>query len=122
MIVTAGSREAAIIDEELSLLAKVQRQLAEDSLNRMPQAEYDQELLSLRDQIAEAHVEDMAPLIAEMYRMQALGAANGKGQSLPVDVKCPYFGHLKLNDGHKVRDVLIGNRGFVKPGAQPIVD
>ena len=122
MIVTAGSREAAIIDEELSLLAKVQRQLAEDSLNRLPQAEYDQELWALRDQIAEAHVEDMAPLIAEMYRMQALGAANGKGQSLPVDAKCPYFGHLKLRDGQKVRDVLIGNRGFVKPGAQPIVD
>ncbi len=122
LIVSAGSKEAAIIDEELSLLAKVQRQLAEDSLNRMPQTEYDRELLALRDQIAEAHVEDMAPLIAEMYRMQALGAANGKGQSLPVDVKCPYFGHLKLKDGPKVRDVLIGNRGFVKPGSQPIVD
>lgn len=121
-IVKPGSKEAAIIDEELSLLAKVQRQLAEDSLNRMATAEYDQELLSLRDQIAEAHVEDMAPLIAEMYRMQALGAANGKGKSLPVDVKCPYFGHLKLSDGKKVRDVLIGNRGFVKPGTQPIVD
>lgn len=121
-IVKSGSKEAAIIDEELSLLARVQRQLAEDSLNRMATAEYDTELLSLRDQIAEAHVEDMAPLIAEMYRMQALGAANGKGKSLPVDVKCPYFGHLKLSDGKKVRDVLIGNRGFVKPGTQPIVD
>jgi DNA helicase-2/ATP-dependent DNA helicase PcrA len=120
--VIPGSQEAAIIDEELTLLAKVQKQLAEDSLTRFPQAEYDSELISLRDQIAEAHIEDLAPLIAEMYRMQALGQANGKGQTLPVDMKCPYFGHLKLKDGGKVRDVLIGNRGFVKPGAQPIVD
>ena len=68
-------------------------------------------------------MEDVAPLVAEMYRMQALGAANGKGKSLPVDVNCPYFGHLKLNDGKKVRDVLVGNRGFVKPGSEvAIVD
>ena len=121
-IVKPGSEAAAIIDEELSLLAKVQKQLAEDELSRAGQSGYDQELIALRDQIAEAHVEDLAPLIAEMYRMQALGAANGKGRTLPVDVKCPYFGHLKLNDGKKVRDVLVGNRGFVKPGTQPIVD
>ncbi len=120
--VKPGSEAAAIIDEELSLLARVQKQLAEDELSRASQGGYDQELISLRDQIAEAHVEDLAPLIAEMYRMQALGAANGKGRTLPVDVKCPYFGHLKLNDGKKIRDVLVGNRGFVKPGTQPIVD
>ena len=114
--VEPGSREAAIIDEELTLLAKVQKQLARAQLEEAAQAEYDQELLALRDQISEAHVEDMAPLIAEMYRMQALGAANGKGRALPVDAKCPYFGHLKLNDGKKTRDVLIGSRGFVKAG------
>ncbi|NJK89442.1 MAG: DNA helicase UvrD, partial [Myxococcales bacterium] len=121
--VRAGTKEAAIIDEELTLLAKVQRQLAQDQIEDATKAEYDQELLALRDQISEAHVEDLAPLIAEMYRMQALGAANGKGRTLPVDVKCPYFGHLKLFDGKKTRDVLIGNRGFVKPGSEvAIVD
>lgn len=114
--VESGSQEAAIIDEELTLLAKVQRRLAQEQLSEAAQAEYDRELLALRDQISEAHVEDLAPLIAEMYRMQALGAANGKGRALPVDAKCPYFGHLKLHDGKKTRDVLIGARGFVKPG------
>jgi DNA helicase-2/ATP-dependent DNA helicase PcrA len=117
------SPEAAIIEEEVGLLAKVQKQLAQDELERGASAQYDQELLSLRDQIAEARLEDVAPLVAEMYRMQALGAANGKGKTLPVDVNCPYFGHLKLNDGKKVRDVLVGNRGFVKPGSEvAIVD
>ncbi|MGF1508868.1 MAG: ATP-binding domain-containing protein [Myxococcota bacterium] len=122
-IVQPGTREAEIIEEELSLLAKVQKELAREQLDQAAQAEYDQELLSLRDQISEAHAEDLAPLIAEMYRMQALGAANGKGRSLPVDVNCPYFGHLKLDDGKKTRDVLIGNRGFVKAGTDvAIVD
>ncbi len=122
-VVQPGTAEANIIQEEQDLLAKVQKQLAKHSLDQAAQAEYDRDLLALRDQIAEAHVEDMAPLIAEMYRMQALGQANGKGRDLPVDVNCPYFGHLKLNDGKKVRDVLIGSRGFVKPGSEvSIVD
>ncbi|MEL6184090.1 MAG: hypothetical protein AAFU79_05645, partial [Myxococcota bacterium] len=122
--VDMGSPEGEILEEELEILGKVQQQLAQDQLERAAQdAEYDTELLSLRDQIADARLEDVAPLVAEMYRMQALGAANGKGKSLPVDVACPYFGHLKLNDGKKTRDVLIGNRGFVKAGsAHNIVD
>ena len=122
-VVQPGTAEARIIQEEQDLLARVQKQLAKHSLDQAAQTEYDRELLALRDQIAEAHVEDLAPLIAEMYRMQALGQANGKGRDLPVDVNCPYFGHLKLNDGKKVRDVLIGSRGFVKPGSEvAIVD
>ena len=122
-VVQPGTAEAGIIQEEQDLLARVQKQLAKHSLDQAAQAEYDRDLLALRDQIAEAHVEDLAPLIAEMYRMQALGQANGKGRDLPVDVNCPYFGHLKLNDGKKVRDVLIGSRGFVKPGSEvAIVD
>ncbi|MBK8011823.1 MAG: AAA family ATPase [Deltaproteobacteria bacterium] len=119
--VERGSLESRIIEEELELLARVQRELAEDSLAAGVHGEYDKELIALRDQIAEAHVEDLAPLIAEMYRMQAIGAQNGKGRALPVDVNCPYFGHLKLNDGKKTRDVLIGNRGFVKPGSRAAI-
>ena len=117
-LVRAGTEEAAILEEERTILGTVQQQLARDQLERAAKdSEYDSELLSLRDQIADARLEDVAPLVAEMYRMQALGAANGKGRSLPVDVASPYFGHLKLNDGRKTRDVLIGNRGFVKPGS-----
>ena len=117
-LVSSGSKEAEILEEEQLILRKVQQQLAQDQIERATEeAEYDSELLSLRDQIADARLEDVAPLVAEMYRMQALGAANGKGRSLPVDMTSPYFGHLKLNDSRKVRDVLIGNRGFVKAGS-----
>ena len=65
---------------------------------------------------ADARLEDVAPLVAEMYRLQALGSRSGNGRSLPVDVNAPYFGHLKLTEGKKTRDVLVGNRGFV-PGS-----
>lgn len=117
-LVGPGTKEAEILEEERLILRKVQQQLARDQIDRAAEeSEYDSELLSLRDQIADARLEDVAPLVAEMYRMQALGAANGKGRSLPIDMTSPYFGHLKLNDGRKVRDVLIGNRGFVKAGS-----
>ncbi len=123
--VQPGTKEAAIIDEELTLLAKTQRQLVQENAARAAKTEFDTDLLSLRDQIADARLEDVAPLVSEMYRMQAIGAANGKGRALPVDIKCPYFGHLKLKDSlkPKARDVLIGNRGFVKAGSEvAIVD
>lgn len=116
-VVRPGTPEAAVLEEEQSIFGTVQQQLAQDQLERAVESEYDTDLLALRDQIADARLEDVAPLVAEMYRMQALGAANGKGKSLPVDVSSPYFGHLKLNDGKRSRDVLIGNRGFVKPGS-----
>lgn len=117
--VQPGSAEAEILDEELALLGSVQQQLAREQVARAAEdAEFDQDLVALRDQIADARLEDVAPLVTEMYRLQALGAANGKSKSLPVDVASPYFGHLRLYDGKKRRDVLIGNRGFVKAGAK----
>src|SRR5687768_11006563 len=95
--VEPGSLEATIIDEELRLLAQVQRQIAQHQISQGAlNAEFDRELISLRDQIAEAREEDLPPLIAEMYRLQAVGASTDKGKNLPVDVKSPYFGHLKL--------------------------
>ena len=112
-IVQPGSEEARVIEEELELLSNVQRALAEREFQGSADAEYDQELVSLRDQISEAHVEDIAPLVAEMYRLQALGSRSGSGRSIPVDAACPYFGHLALDDGKKKRHVLIGNTGYV---------
>lgn len=115
--VAPGSPEAQILAEELELLAKTQKELAAHALGAAGREDFDQDLLSLRDQIADARTEDVAPLVAEMYRMQALGAQNGRGRDLPVDPKSPYFGHLKLATERRTRDVLIGSRGFVQPGS-----
>lgn len=116
--VEPGSVEALVIKEELELLSTVQRTLASREITVSIDTEYDRELLSLRDQISEAHIEDIAPLIAEMYRLQALGARSGSGRTLPVDASCPYFGHLTLEEGKKRRHVLIGNTGYVPTKSQ----
>ena len=112
-VVAPGSAEDRIIREEVDLLAEVQRGLAEREIRAVVAGEYDRELLSLRDQISEARTEDVAPLVAEMYRLQALGARAGEGRALPVDVQCPYFGHLVLEEDGRRRNVLIGNSGYV---------
>ena len=51
-----------------------------------------------------------------MHRIEALSRQRGKGDSPPVDRKSPYFGHLRLEENGKRRDVLIGPRSFVEPG------
>lgn len=115
-LVTPGSPEHAIIQEEQALLASIQKALADTQIGEAVASEWDRELVSLRDQIAEARLEDVAPLVAEMYRLQAVGTRSGSGRSLPVDPSAPYFGHLRLLEGKKSRDVLIGTRGFVPTG------
>lgn len=73
-------------------------------------------LIELRDALAEAKPEDQGPLMAEMHRIEALSRQRGKGDSPPVDRRSPYFAHLRLLEGDKRRDVLIGQRGFVERG------
>ena len=51
-----------------------------------------------------------------MHRIEALSRQRGKGDTPPVDRKSPYFGHLRLEENGKRRDVLIGARSFVEPG------
>ena len=51
-----------------------------------------------------------------MHRIEALSKQRGKGDTPPVDRKSPYFGHLRLEESGKRRDVLIGARSFVEPG------
>jgi DNA helicase-2/ATP-dependent DNA helicase PcrA len=118
VLVEPGTEDHTIVQDELKLLAAVQKSLAERQLADIVESEFEKELVSLRDQIADARLEDVAPLVAEMYRLQALGSRTGNGRSLPVDVNAPYFGHLRLKEGNKVRDVLVGNRGFMPAGAQ----
>ena len=73
-------------------------------------------LIELRDALAEAKPEDQGPLMEQMHRIEALSRQRGKGESPPVDRRSPYFGHLRLQQGGRRRDVLIGQRGYVEPG------
>jgi DNA helicase-2/ATP-dependent DNA helicase PcrA len=73
-------------------------------------------LLELRDALAEAKPEDQGPLLEQMHRIEAISRQRGRGESVPVDRRSPYFGHLRLLQDGRRRDVLIGQRGYVEPG------
>ena len=106
----------AEVAEEIALLREVLAKL--DALPARPRTFVDdaRTLIELRDALAEAKPEDQGPLLADMHRVEALSRQRGKGEGLPVDRRSPYFAHLRLREGDRLRDVLIGQRGFVERG------
>jgi DNA helicase-2/ATP-dependent DNA helicase PcrA len=107
-----------IVAEEHQLLEVVLRKL--DGGTRRPRARVAVDdastLIELRDALAEAKPEDQGSILEQMHRIEALSRQRGKGDTPPVDRKSPYFGHLRLDEGGKRRDVLIGARSYVEPG------
>jgi DNA helicase-2/ATP-dependent DNA helicase PcrA len=108
----------SIVAEEHQLLEVVLRKL--DGGARRPRARVAVDdastLIELRDALAEAKPEDQGSILEQMHRIEALSRQRGKGDTPPVDRKSPYFGHLRLEEGGKRRDVLIGARSYVEPG------
>ena len=129
---TPSPEADAIIGEEERLLADTVARLGgapiEPTGADAPHHDYDSELIELRDAIAEAKPEDLAPLVEQMARLSAIAGRRGRSRTLPVDPMSPYFAHLRLVDRGKgaepgrERDILIGKRGFVERGGVPIVD
>ncbi len=115
--VQSGTPAADIIDAEETLHAKVQARAAADltkrSASRPMTADLDEQLISLRDSINEAKPEDLAPLVEQMTRLAALRSQLGSAQTLPIDTDSPYFAHMRLREGKRIREVLIGKRGFI---------
>ncbi len=107
----------AVVREEKQLLAVVLRKL-EAGAPRKSRIQVDDAsaLIELRDALAEAKPEDQGSILEQMHRIEALSRQRGKGDTPPVDRKSPYFGHLRLEESGKRRDVLIGARSFVEPG------
>ncbi|HEY4183615.1 MAG TPA: 3'-5' exonuclease [Polyangia bacterium] len=105
-----------IVEEELSLLRIVLKKLG--TLPRRVRTLVDDAgaLIELRDALAEAKPEDQGSILEQMHRIEALSKQRGKGDSPPIDPKSPYFGHLRLEENERRRDVLIGSRSFVEPG------
>jgi DNA helicase-2/ATP-dependent DNA helicase PcrA len=106
-----------IVREELHLLDVVLRKLDGGTRKTRIQVDDASALIELRDALAEAKPEDQGSILEQMHRIEALSKQRGKGDTPPVDRKSPYFGHLRLDEGGKRRDVLIGARSFVEPGS-----
>lgn len=103
-----------IVSEEERVLTRVQRSLAaRRSQSKRPDIDYDAELISLRDQINEARVEDVPPLIEEMERLQAVASRRKKRSEGYVDPGSPYFGRLVLEENQRRREVLIGRSTYI---------
>ncbi len=105
-----------VVAEELGLLKVVLSKL--DGAQKRTRALGDDfgAMIELRDALAEAKPEDQGQLLEQMHRVEALARQRGKGETPPADRKSPYFGHLRLEEGGRRRDVLIGQRGYVEPG------
>lgn len=109
----AGSAAGEIIEDELRILARVSDALAAISATTVGAPDYDEALVDLRDQMAEAKPEDLAALVEQMTRIAAVAQRYGKGRDLPADPASPYFAHMRLEEGQRTRDVLIGKRGYI---------
>jgi len=103
------------VREELDLLRTVVGHLAGPRGRSGTSSDYDADLIALRDEIAQARLEDLPPLVEHMTRLQALAAQRGMGDDLPVDPSSPYFGHLQLEEDASRRDVLLGKRTYLAP-------
>ena len=77
--------------------------------------DYDAELIALRDQIRDARLEDIPPLVEEMERLAQVAARRAKVTEGIVDKQSPYFGRLVLEENDRKREVLIGRSTFLDP-------
>ncbi len=112
---------ARIVRDELRLFRTVSSAL--DAAERRSHAEGadrssdDARLLELREDVSTAKPEDLPALFEQMHTLGALRAQRGKSSTGVIDRKSPYFGHLRLEEDGKRRDVLIGGRSYLDPNA-----
>lgn len=108
-----------IVGEEERTLTRIQKAIANrvrrEEATSAHELDYDAQLLQLRDQIQEARLEDVPPLIEEMERLTEVAARRAKVVEGAVDPDSPYFGRLVLEEGDKKREVLIGKATYLDP-------
>lgn len=109
------SKIKQIIQDEQELLKKVVVHLTTSRRKSSSSADYDAELIELRDAIGEALPEDIPSLVEQMTRLQAIAAQRGRGEDVPVNPSSPYFGHMELEEEGERRDVLLGKRTYISP-------
>ncbi len=100
--------------EEERVLARVHKHVATRELRPANEGmDYDAELLALRDQINEARLEDIPPLIEEMERLAEVAARRAQVTEGQIDPRSPYFGRMVLEEGERKREVLIGRSTYL---------
>ncbi len=120
--VEPGSEPEAIVRDELKVLERVLTAVsgqAAGPVSRGPsRADFEADMIALRDQIADEKLEDLPSLVEQMTRLASLAAGRSDRVQLPIDVGAPYFAHMRIErqrSGGKVedQDICIGRRGFI---------
>src|SRR5881394_2019079 len=111
-----------LVDEEVGLLGRVHTLLAredERAPGGPPPGDFERDLIALRDQIAEEKPEDLASLVEQMTRVQAIATGRKSRAQAPIDPANPYFAHLRLRvSGREAeQEILIGRRGLIDRAA-----
>ena len=103
--------------EEEALCDKVVDHLQTLRPSRPPMRfESDDALITLRDQIATARLEDVPALMAQMEQVAAVASCRTQKPVEPINPTSPYFGHLRLREVDRgTRDVLIGRTTYIEP-------
>jgi ATP-dependent DNA helicase UvrD/PcrA len=100
----------AIISEELGIL-KALREHLHGHAPQWRDINYDEALLELRDELSEAQEDEVAAIVHQMANLASLSSHQEQGRSeATLDPESPYFGHLRVEQDGRVRDILIGNR------------
>ena len=122
--ISRGDVTHPIVSDELELLERVFAQLeAAPRPERLSQAALVAELTRLRDEIhATRDFFDRASLREQWNQRSALlEQIRRAGRARRVDPSSPYFGHLRLREGERVRDLCLGKATCVEGGLR-IVD
>lgn len=111
----APTPDLTIVKEEEAILKRVNDFLVTYRPSKPPPiGDYEADLLSLRDQIAVARLEDVPALVQQMERVAGIAAKRAENVVEAVDPKSPYFGHVRLKEEDKpARDVLIGKTTLI---------
>ena len=110
----ADAEMARTVAQEEKVLARVHRTIESKRPSHRGQLiDYDAELIALRDQIREARLEDIPPLIEEMERLQQVAQRRAKVTEGAVDPMSPYFGRMVLEEDDRKREILIGRSTFL---------
>jgi len=104
-----------IVEEEQKMLGRVNDFLSTYRPSKPPPiADYEEDMIELRDQISVARLEDVPALVQQMERIAGIAARRAENVTEAVDPRSPYFGHVRLQEeGKPVRDVLVGKTTLI---------
>ena len=112
-----------IISEEIQILEQKRQIILENPIGfENSERELIDQLIVLRNEVLNAKEEDLPPLYNQMDNLNAaLTAMKNNRNREEVDPDSPYFAHLRLKEGKKVRDVFLGKATNLDHGLR-IVD